>query len=134
VVNLRARVIDGAMHDVDSNEMAFKICGSMALKSGVRGASPVILEPSMRVEVVVPDEYTGGIVGDLASRRGIVEGMEPRGVGATSIRASVPLAEMFGYATNLRNMTQGRGNFTMEFDKYTVAPKNIADEVIGSGR
>jgi elongation factor G len=133
VVGIKARVIDGAMHDVDSNEMAFKICGSMAFKSGVRSAAPVILEPSMRVEVVVPDEYTGNIVGDLASRRGIVEGMEPR-AGSTSIRASVPLAEMFGYATNLRNMTQGRGNFTMEFDKYTVAPKNIADEVISGGR
>ena len=133
VVGIKARVVDGAMHDVDSNEMAFKICGSMALKSGIRAAAPVILEPSMRVEVVVPDEYTGNIVGDLASRRGIVEGMEPR-AGSTSIRASVPLAEMFGYATNLRNMTQGRGNFTMEFDKYTVAPKNIAEEVISGGR
>lgn len=134
VVNVRVRVVDGAMHDVDSNEMAFKICGSMALKDGVRGAAPVILEPSMRVEVVVPDDYTGGVVGDLASRRGIVEGMEPRGLGVTSIRASVPLSEMFGYATDLRNMSQGRGNFTMEFDKYTVAPKNIAEEVISGGR
>jgi len=133
VVGIKARVVDGAMHDVDSNEMAFKICGSIAFKSGIRSASPVILEPSMRVEVVVPDEYTGNIVGDLASRRGIIEGMEPR-TGSTSIKASVPLAEMFGYATNLRNMTQGRGNFTMEFDKYTVAPKNIADEVISGGR
>ncbi len=134
VVNVKARIIDGAMHEVDSNEMAFKICGSMAFKTGVKMASPVILEPSMRVEVVVPDEFTGAIVGDLASRRGIVEGMEPRGVGVTSIRASVPLAEMFGYATDLRNITQGRGNFTMEFDKYTVAPKNIAEEVIGAAR
>ena len=134
VVNIKARVVDGAMHDVDSNEMAFKICGSMALKDAVRGAAPVILEPSMRVEVVVPDDYTGGVVGDLASRRGVVEGMEPRGIGVTSIRASVPLSEMFGYATDLRNMTQGRGNFTMEFDRYTIAPKNIADEVISGGR
>lgn len=134
VVGIRARVVDGAMHDVDSNEMAFKICGSMAFKAGIRAAAPVILEPSMRVEVVVPDEFTGSIVGDLSSRRGIVEGMEPRGTGATSIKASVPLAEMFGYATDLRNMTQGRGNFTMEFDKYSVAPKNIADEVIGGAR
>jgi elongation factor G len=129
-----ARVVDGAMHDVDSNEMAFKICGSMAFKAGIRAATPVILEPSMRVEVVVPDDYTGTIVGNLAGKRGIVEGMEPRGGGSTSIRASVPLAEMFGYATDLRNMTQGRGNFTMEFDKYTVAPKNIAEEVIAGGR
>jgi elongation factor G len=134
VVGITARVVDGAMHEVDSNEMAFKIAGSMCLKDGVRAAAPVILEPSMRVEVVVPDDYTGSIVGDLASRRGVVEGMEPLGMGSTVIRASVPLAEMFGYATNLRNMTQGRGNFTMEFDKYTVAPKNIADEVIGGVR
>ncbi|MFQ3645388.1 MAG: elongation factor G [Anaerolineae bacterium] len=134
VVGVTARVIDGAMHEVDSNEMAFKIAGSMCLKDGVRAAAPVILEPSMRVEVTVPDDYTGSIVGDLAARRGIVEGMEPLGMGSTAIRASVPLAEMFGYATNLRNMTQGRGNFTMEFDKYTVAPKNIADEVIGGVR
>jgi elongation factor G len=134
VVGVTARVVDGAMHEVDSNEMAFKIAGSMCLKDGVRAAAPVILEPSMRVEVTVPDDYTGSIVGDLAARRGIVEGMEPLGMGSTAIRASVPLAEMFGYATNLRNMTQGRGNFTMEFDKYTVAPKNIADEVIGGVR
>jgi len=134
VVGITARVVDGAMHEVDSNEMAFKIAGSMCLKDGVRSAAPVILEPSMRVEVVVPDDYTGSIVGDLASRRGVVEGMEPLGMGSTVIRASVPLAEMFGYATALRNMTQGRGNFTMEFDKYTVAPKNIADEVIGGVR
>ncbi len=134
VVGITARVIDGAMHEVDSNEMAFKIAGSMCLKDGVRAAAPVILEPSMRVEVTVPDDYTGSIVGDLAARRGVVEGMEPLGMGSTAIRASVPLAEMFGYATNLRNMTQGRGNFTMEFDKYTVAPKNIADEVIGGVR
>jgi elongation factor G len=134
VVGITARIIDGAMHDVDSNEMAFKIAGSMCFKEGIRAGAPVILEPSMRVEVTVPDDYTGNIVGDLAGRRGIVEGMEPFAAGSTSIRASVPLAEMFGYATNLRNMTQGRGNFTMEFDKYTVAPKNIADEVISGGR
>ena len=134
VVGITARILDGAMHDVDSNEMAFKIAGSMCFKEGIRSGAPVILEPSMRVEVTVPDDYTGSIVGDLAGRRGIVEGMEPFASGSTSIRASVPLAEMFGYATNLRNMTQGRGNFTMEFDKYTVAPKNIADEVISGGR
>jgi elongation factor G len=134
VVNVRARLYDGAMHDVDSNEMAFKIAGSMCLKDGIKNGAPVILEPTMKVEVVAPDDYTGSIVGDLASRRGIVEGMEPRGIGTTGIRAAVPLSEMFGYATQLRNMTQGRGNFTMEFDKYTIAPKNIADEVISGGR
>ncbi len=134
VVNVRARLIDGAMHDVDSNEMAFKIAGSMCFKEGVQNGAPVILEPSMRVEVVAPDEYTGSIVGDLSSRRGLVEGMEPRGTGSTSIRASVPLAEMFGYATDVRNMTQGRGNFTMEFEKYTTAPKAVAEEVISAGQ
>ena len=134
VVNVRARLIDGSMHDVDSNEMAFKIAGSMCFKEGVQNGGPVILEPAMKVEVVAPDEYTGSIVGDLSSRRGLVEGMEPRGVGSTSIRATVPLAEMFGYATDVRNMTQGRGSFTMEFEKYTVAPKAIADEVISAGQ
>jgi elongation factor G len=88
----------------------------------------------MKVEVVTPDDYTSGVVGDLASRRGVVVGMEPRGVGATSIRASVPLAEMFGYATQIRNMTQGRGSVTMEFENYIAAPKSIADEVISGGR
>lgn len=129
VVNVRARLVDGAFHDVDSSEMAFKVAGSMALKEGVQKGKPVILEPTMKVEVVAPDEYTGTVVGDLSSRRGIVLGMEPR-AGATGVRANVPLGEMFGYATQIRNMTQGRGSFTMEFDKYSVAPQNIADEVI----
>lgn len=134
VVRLKASLVDGSMHDVDSNEMAFKVAGSMSLKEGMRGGAPVILEPSMIVEVVAPDDYTGSIVGDLASRRGTVEGMEPREEGISTIRATVPLAEMFGYATELRNMTQGRGNFTMEFDRYTVAPRNIAEEVINGER
>jgi len=134
VVRLKATVVDGAMHDVDSSEIAFKIAGSMSLKEGVQKGSPVILEPSMKVEVVVPDDYTGTIVGDLASRRGTVEGMEPRGEGFSTIRAQVPLSEMFGYATDVRNMTQGRGNFTMEFDQYTVAPNSIAEEVIKGER
>jgi elongation factor G len=129
LVGIRARLVDGAFHDVDSSEMAFKIAGSMALKEGVQKGKPVILEPTMKVEVVVPDDYTGTIVGDLSSRRGIIHGMEPR-AGATGIKANVPLGEMFGYATQVRNMTQGRGSFTMEFDKYSVAPSNIADEVI----
>lgn len=133
VVALKATIVDGATHDVDSSEIAFKVAGSMALKDAIRGAAPVILEPSMRIEVVAPDDYTGSIVGDIASRRGIVEGMEPRGPGMTTVKAQVPLASMFGYATELRNMTQGRGNFTMEFDKYTVAPKSVADEVIAGG-
>ncbi len=134
VVGIKARLVDGAFHDVDSSEMAFKVAGSMCLKEGVQKAGPVLLEPSMKVEVVVPDDYTGTIVGDLSARRGIIVGMEPRGGGSTSVRASVPLGEMFGYATNLRNMTQGRGSFTMEFERYTTAPQNIAEEVIKSGR
>lgn len=134
VVGIKATLVDGAFHDVDSSEMAFKVAGSMCLKEGVQKGGPVLLEPTMKVEVSVPEDYTGTIVGDLSARRGIIVGMEPRGGGASSIRASVPLGEMFGYATNLRNMTQGRGAFTMEFEKYSVAPNNIAEEVIKSGR
>jgi elongation factor G len=129
IVRLKATAVDGAMHDVDSSEIAFKVAGSMSLKEGIQGGSPVILEPSMKVEVVAPDEYTGSIVGDLSSRRGIVQGMEGRGEGITAVKAQVPLSEMFGYATDVRNMTQGRGSFTMEFDAYTVAPSSIAEEV-----
>jgi len=134
VVRLKATVVDGGMHDVDSSEIAFKIAGSMSLKEGIHKGSPVILEPAMKVEVVAPDDYTGSIVGDLASRRGVVEGMDSRDDGSSSIRAQVPLSEMFGYATELRNMTQGRGTFTMEFDKYTIAPNSIAEEVIKGER
>ncbi len=129
VVGIRARLVDGAFHDVDSSEMAFKIAGSMALKEGVQKGKPALLEPTMKVEVNVPDEYTGTIVGDLSSRRGIIHGMDGRS-GATAIHANVPLGEMFGYATQVRNMTQGRGSFTMEFEKYSIAPQNIADEII----
>ncbi len=130
VVGVKAHLVDGAFHEVDSSEMAFKIAGSMALKEGVQKGKPVLLEPTMRVEVNVPDEYTGTIVGDLSSRRGTISGMEPRGAGATAIRANVPLGEMFGYATQIRNMTQGRGSFTMEFEKYSIAPQSIAEEII----
>jgi elongation factor G len=133
VVGVKATLVDGASHEVDSSEIAFKIAGSMCLKEGVQKAKPVLLEPTMKVEVTVPEEYTGSVVGDLASRRGMVQGMEPRGDGSTSIRANVPLGEMFGYATNLRNLTQGRGSFTMEFERYSVAPQSVADEVIKSG-
>jgi elongation factor G len=134
VVGIKATLVDGASHEVDSSEMAFKVAGSMCLKEGVQKAGPVLLEPTMKVEVVTPEEYTGTVVGDLSARRGIIVGMEPRGGNTSSVRASVPLGEMFGYATQMRNMTQGRGSFTMEFEKYTVAPQNIADEVIKSGR
>ena len=133
VVGVKVHLVDGAFHEVDSSEMAFKIAGSMAFKDAFQRAKPVLLEPTMKVEVQVPDEYTGTIVGDLSARRGIIAGMDPRG-GSTSVRANVPLGEMFGYATSLRNMTQGRGNFTMEFEKYNAAPNAIAEEVIkGAG-
>jgi len=119
---------------VDSSEIAFKIAGSLALKEGVQRGKPVILEPVMKVEVVAPDEYTGDIIGDLSARRGNFLGMEPRGNGASSIRACVPLGEMFGYATNIRNQTQGRGSFTMEFEKYMPTPQHIMDEILKGGK
>ena len=132
VVGLHVKLVDGAFHDVDSSEMAFKIAGSMALKEAVTRGAPVLLEPMMKVEVVVPEDFTGTIVGNLSARRAIIEGMDPRAGGATSIRAIVPLGEMFGYATDLRSMTQGRGSSTMEFDRYSQAPSNVADEIIKS--
>jgi elongation factor G len=134
VVGLRARLVDGAFHEVDSSEMAFYIAGSMALKEAVQRGGPVLLEPMMRIEVVVPDDYTGTVVGNLSSRRALIEGMEPRSGGASSIKAIVPLGEMFGYATDLRNMSQGRGAFTMEFHRYNPAPTHIADDVIKGRR
>ncbi len=134
IVRLKATMVDGGMHDVDSSEIAFKVAGSMSLREGIQKGSPVILEPSMKVEAIAPDEYTGTLVGDLSSRRGTVGGMEPRGEGVTTIQAQVPLSEMFGYATDIRNLTQGRGSFTMEFDQYTIAPNSIAEEVIEGKR
>ncbi|MCZ7567557.1 MAG: elongation factor G [Ardenticatenaceae bacterium] len=130
MVDIRARLVDGSYHEVDSSEMAYKIAGSLALKEGVTKAGPVLLEPIMKVEVTTPDEYTGDVIGNLSARRGQIEGMEPRGEGVQAIHALVPLAEMFGYATDLRSMTRGRGVFTMEFDHYAQLPKNIADEII----
>jgi elongation factor G len=134
VVNVKGRLVDGSAHDVDSSEQAFRTAASMCFKDAIRRADPVILEPTMKVEVVVPDEYMGSVMGDLSSRRGTIMGNENRHGGATAISAIVPLSEMFGYATNLRNISQGRGGFTMEFDKYTVAPRNVADEVIQGKR
>lgn len=131
VVDIKARLVDGSYHEVDSSEMAFKIAGSMALKAGVQKASPVLLEPIMKVEVVIPENFMGDIIGDLSSRRAHVEGMESRAGGVTAIRAFVPLATMFGYATDLRSITQGRGTFTMEFDHYDQLPANIAEQIIG---
>ena len=123
-------LIDGSYHDVDSNEMAFKIAGSMGFKSGALKANPALLEPMMKVEVVTPEDYMGDVMGDLNRRRGLVQGMEDGPAGNKIIRSEVPLSEMFGYATDLRSATQGRATFAMEFEKYSEAPKNVADEVI----
>jgi elongation factor G len=127
--NLKVTIYDGSYHDVDSSEMAFKIAGSMALKDAVRNAKPVLLEPVMSVEVVVPDEYMGSVNGDLIGRRGRLEGVERRG-GTQIIRAMVPLSEMFGYATEIRSRTQGRGSFTMHFGRYEEAPVSVTEEVV----
>ena len=129
MVDVKATLYDGSYHDVDSNEMAFKIAGSMAFKEAARKASPVLLEPVMSVEVVVPEEYMGTIIGDLSSRRGRIEGLEHR-AGSQVIRAMVPLAEMFGYATNMRSNTQGRATFSMHFSRYEEAPRAVAEEIV----
>ncbi|MDK2935456.1 MAG: elongation factor [Eubacteriaceae bacterium] len=129
VLDLKVTVYDGSYHDVDSSEMAFKVAGSMAFKNGMRKADPVILEPVFKLEVVIPEEYMGDVMGDINSRRGRVEGMEMRG-GAQIIKGLVPLAEMFGYATSLRSKTQGRGVYTMQFSHYEAVPKNISEEII----
>ena len=130
VVDTKVTLTDGSYHEVDSNEMAFKIAGSMAVQAGVRAAKPYLLEPVMKVEVTTPEDFMGDVIGDLNSRRGRVEGMEDRGQ-AKAINAFVPLAEMFGYATDLRSMTQGRAAYVMEFDHYEEVPRNISEEVIG---
>jgi elongation factor G len=130
VVDVRAMLVDGSYHDVDSSEMAFKIAGSMAFKEGQLRAHPVLLEPVMQVESVVPDEYVGDVVGDFSSRRGQIEGMETRTTGVTAVRGVVPLAEMFGYATTLRSMTSGRGTFTMQFDRYAPVSAAISEKVL----
>jgi elongation factor G len=129
VVDVKVTLYDGSYHEVDSSEMAFKIAASIAFKEGMKKAQPVLLEPIMKVEVVVPEEYMGDVIGDINSRRGHIEGMEPRG-GAQVIRGFVPLAEMFGYATDLRSKTQGRGTYTMQFSHYAEVPKSIADSII----
>ncbi|MBT2583591.1 elongation factor G [Planococcus sp. ISL-109] len=129
LIDIKARLYDGSYHDVDSNEMAFKVAASMALKNAVAKVNPVLLEPIMKVEIVIPEEYLGDIMGDVTSRRGRVEGMDARG-NAQVVRSMVPLAEMFGYATNLRSNTQGRGVFSMHFDHYAEVPKSISEEII----
>jgi elongation factor G len=129
MVDIKVSLYDGSYHDVDSNEMAFKIAGSMAFKEAARKAKPVLLEPVMSVEVTVPEEYMGTIIGDLNSRRGRIEGMEMVG-GVQAIKATVPLSEMFGYATSMRGSTQGRANFSMEFKQYDEAPRSVSEEII----
>jgi elongation factor G len=128
VIDFKVRLVDGSFHEVDSSEMAFKICGSMAFKEVVRKASPILLEPMMAVEVVMPEEYMGDVIGDLNSRRGKVQSMDARGAGQV-VKAMVPLANMFGYATELRSRTQGRATYTMQFDHYEPVPSSVSDEL-----
>ena len=132
VVDVRVRLIFGSYHDVDSSQLAFELAASMAFKDGMRKAAPVLLEPMMAVEVETPEDYMGDVMGDLNRRRGIVQGMEDDGIGGKKIRAEVPLAEMFGYATDLRSATQGRATYSMEFKHYAEAPAHVAQEVIDS--
>ena len=132
VVDVKATLFFGSYHDVDSNENAFRMAASMAFKDGMRKASPVLLEPMMAVEVETPEDYAGTVMGDLSSRRGMLQGMDDMVGGGKVIKAEVPLAEMFGYSTNLRSLTQGRATYTMEFKHYSEAPKNVADEIIAA--
>ena len=129
MVDVKVRLIDGSYHDVDSSEMAFKLAASMAFKEGFRKADPVLLEPIMKIEVVTPEDYMGDVMGDLSRRRGVLRGSDDTPSGKV-IDATVPLGEMFGYATSLRSQTQGRATFTMEFDHYAEAPNNIAEQVM----
>jgi len=129
ILDIKATLFDGSYHDVDSSEMAYKVAASMALKQAAQKCAPVILEPIMKVEVVAPAEYLGSVMGDVSSRRGMIDGQEERG-NAVMVQASVPLSEMFGYATDLRSFTQGRGNYTMQFDRYEQVPKSIREEII----
>jgi elongation factor G len=133
IVDVKATLYDGSYHEVDSNEMAFKIAGSMAFKAAAAKASPVLLEPVMSVEVVVPEEFAGTIMGDLSSRRGRIEGMEHR-AGSQVIKSMVPLSEMFGYATNMRSLTQGRATYSMHFSRYEEAPRSVAEEIIAKAQ
>lgn len=133
VLDFKVTLFDGSYHDVDSSEMAFKVAGSMAFKEAMKKADPVLLEPVMKVEVTVPEEYMGDVMGDINSRRGRIEGMENR-AGAQVIRAFVPLSSMFGYATDLRSRTQGRGVYSMEFSHYEPVPRNIAEEIMAKGK
>jgi elongation factor G len=129
VVDIQAKMYDGSNHEVDSSEMAFKIAGSMAFKEAIKKAKPILLEPIMSLEVVTPEEYMGDVIGDLNSRRGRVQNIERRG-NAQVIKAQAPLAEMFGYATDLRSKTQGRATYTMQFSHYNEVPKGVSEGII----
>ena len=129
VVDIKVTLYDGSYHEVDSNENAFKIAGSMGFKAGVQKAKPVILEPMMKVEVETPEDYMGDVIGDLNSRRGMVQGMED-GPSGKMVKAEVPLSEMFGYATSLRSATQGRASYSMEFAKYSEVPSSVAEAIM----
>jgi elongation factor G len=131
MVDVSAELFDGSYHDVDSSEVAFKIAASQAFQEASRRAKAVILEPIMKVEVIVPDKFMGDITGNLSGKRGLVEATGDRGT-MKVINAKVPLSEMFGYTTNLRSMTEGRGSATMEFDHYAVVPQSVADEIVAS--
>ena len=133
MVDIKATLVDGSYHEVDSSEMAFKIAGSMAFKEGATKANPVLLEPIMKIEVTIPDEYMGDVMGDMNARRGRIEGMEAKG-NAQIIRGFVPLSEMFGYATDLRSKTQGRGLYTMQSDHFEEVPKSVSEEIIAKRR
>jgi elongation factor G len=130
VVDVKAELYDGSYHEVDSNEMAFKIAGSMAIQAGVKAANPVLLEPVMKVVVVTPEEFMGDVIGDLNSKRGRIESMEDLSSGIKEITSFVPLGEMFGYTTNLRSSTQGRASSSMELDHYADVPNNVAEAII----
>ena len=130
VVDVKVTLHFGSYHEVDSNENAFKMAASMAFKDGMRKATPVLLEPIMAVEVETPEEKMGDVMGDLSSRRGMIQGMDDLVGGGKIIRAEVPLAEMFGYATQLRSLTQGRATYTMQFKHYAEAPRNVADAIV----
>ena len=129
VVGIKATVYDGSYHEVDSSEMAFHIAGSLAFKDAMQKAAPILLEPIMKVEVTTPEDYMGDVIGDINSRRGRIEGMEDIG-GGKMIRGYVPLSEMFGYATDLRSRTQGRGNYSMFFEKYEQVPKSVQEKIL----
>jgi len=133
LIDVKVTLVDGSYHDVDSSEMAFKIAGSMAVKDAVMKASPVLLEPMMKVEVEAPEDFLGDVMGDLNSRRGQIEGMGSED-GITKVTSRVPLAEMFGYATDIRSKTQGRGSFSMEFSQYEEVPRNVAEAIIARNK